>query len=216
MDTPEHSWMTFTHMDGLKSLDTPGSIEHLSHGTSYGFFQTTLMDSSRSLGSPWPMTLTGKDGFWKVVKLTGTLTNAGILSYRTGERCSKNTFVIQYLWVRCLEDPVILDPLCGEDYGTQNYAAGMDRRHRLTHQVTPSITIDNTFGVPMVWCQARWRLQVLRRWLLCKSCILGHFYVSENCGFTVLWFYIYLDSCTSIWKSYILLKCINFHDEYLK
>ena len=80
---------------------------------------------------------------------------------------------------------------------------------------TPSITINSTFGVPMVWCQARWRLQLLRRWLLCKSCILGHFYVSENCGFTVLWSYIYLDSCSSIWKFYILLKCLNIHYEYL-
>ena len=45
--------------------------------------------------------------------------------------------------------------------------------------------------------------------------MLGHIYVSENCGFTVLWFYIYLDSCSSIWKSYILLKCINTHIKYL-
>ena len=132
--------------------------------------------------------------------------------------------------------------LCGEDNSTQTCTAVMDRRHRfwindvrdgvciwwshqenpmdngLTNQSpppTPSITIDSTFGVPMVWCQARWRLQLLRRWLLCKSCILGHFYVSENCGFTVLWFYIYLDSRSSIWKFYILLKCINIHDEYL-
>ena len=82
-------------------------------------------------------------------------------------------------------------PLCGEDNGTQTCTAIMDRQHRFwindirdgvcirwSHQEpygqwvnqpvptpTPSITIDNTFGVPMVWCQARWRLQLLRRWL---------------------------------------------------
>ena len=58
-----HTWMTFTHMDGLKSLDTPGKFGHTwKHWTlepwkllwilpdnSYGFFQTTLMDSSRQL-----------------------------------------------------------------------------------------------------------------------------------------------------------------------
>ena len=59
----------------------------------------------------------------------------------------------------------------------------------------------STYGL----MSTRWRLQLLRRWLLCKSCILGH-YVSGNCGFTVLWSYIYLDSCSSIWKSYILLS----------
>ena len=127
--------------------------------------------------------------------------------------------------------------LCGEDNGTQTCTAVMDRRHRFwindirdgvcirwSHQElyqspppTPSITIDNTFGVPMVWCQARWRLQLLRKYyFLCKSCILGHFHDSENCGFIVIWFYmyIYLDSCSSIWKFYIL-KCINVHNEYL-
>ena len=64
----------------------------------------------------------------------------------------------------------------------------------LTNQSPPptlSITIDNTFGVPMVWCQARWRLQLLRRWLLCKSCILGHFYGSFLC-FRELWFYSFV------------------------
>ena len=73
--------------------------------------------------------------------------------------------------------------LCGEDNGTQTCTAVMDRQHRFwindicdgvcirwSHQEpygqwvnqpvptpTPSITIDSTFGVPMVWCRARWR-----------------------------------------------------------
>ena len=107
------------------------------------------------------------------------------------------TFVMKYAFDEAIKNPM--------DNGLTNQSP----------PTTPSITIDNTFGVPMVWCQARWRLQLLRRWLLCKSCILGHFYVSENCGFTVLWFYIYLDSCSPIWKSYILLKCLNIHYGYL-
>ena len=107
------------------------------------------------------------------------------------------TFVMKYAFDEAIKNPM--------DNGLTNQSP----------PPTPSITIDNTFGVPMVWCQARWRLQLLRRWLLCKSCILGHFYVSENCGFTVLWFYIYLDSCSPIWKSYILLKCLNIHYGYL-
>ena len=103
--------------------------------------------------------------------------------------------------------------LCGEDNGTQTCTAVMDRRHRFwindiregvciqwSHQEpygqwvnqpvptpTPSITIDNTFGVPMIWCQARWRLQLLRRWLLCKSCIFGSFLC-----FRELWFYSFV------------------------
>ena len=58
-----HTWTTCTHLDGLKSLDTPGKFGHTwKHWTlepwnllwilpdnSYGFFQTTLMDSSRQL-----------------------------------------------------------------------------------------------------------------------------------------------------------------------
>ena len=148
--------MTFTHMDGLKSLDTPGKFGHIwKHwklepwnllwilpDNSYGFFQTTLMDSSRQLlwilsdpldlHEPWP-------------------------------NCNPGCAVKRTLSFWTL--------LCGEDNGTQTYAAGMDRRHhdgvciRWSHQEpygqwvnqpvptpTPSITIDNTFGVPMVWC----------------------------------------------------------------
>ena len=58
-----HTWMTFTHMDGIKSLDTPGKFGHTwKHWTlepwnllwilpdnPYGFFQTTPLD----LHDPW-------------------------------------------------------------------------------------------------------------------------------------------------------------------
>ena len=46
-------------------------------------------------------------------------------------------------------------------------------------------------GVPIIGHQGRWRLQLLRKYILCK-CILGHFHVWGNYGFTVLWFYIYM------------------------
>ena len=44
MDTPRPTWTTCTHMDGLKSLDTPGKFGHtwsllwILLDNSYGFF----------------------------------------------------------------------------------------------------------------------------------------------------------------------------------
>ena len=96
----------------------------------YGFFQTTLMDSSRQLlwilpdnsygffQIPWIfMThdLTGKDVFWKVIEwqehwLKDQCRFLILLHWRmwspgtTGHGvtcCSRNTFIIQYPWVRC-------------------------------------------------------------------------------------------------------------------
>ena len=70
-------------------MDSSRQLLWILPDNSYGFFQTTLMDSSRQLlwilpdnsygffQIPW-ISMThepiAKDGFWKVVKLTGTLT----------------------------------------------------------------------------------------------------------------------------------------------
>ena len=75
MDPPGPTWMTCTHLDGLKSLDTPTwevgtHLEALNTGAI-----EPLMDSSRQL--PWISVihdLTGKEVFWKAIELTGTLT----------------------------------------------------------------------------------------------------------------------------------------------
>ena len=148
---------------------------------------------SSSPGSAVKRTLS----FWTLLCGEDNGTQIVLLLWIVDTVSESMTFVMEYAFDEAIRNPM--------DNGLTNQSP----------PPTPSITIDNTFGVPMVWCQARWRLQLLRRWLLCKSCILGHFYVSENCGFTVLWFYIYLDSFSSIWKFYILLKCINIHYEYL-
>ena len=71
----EWTHLDWIHLDGLKSLDTPGKFGHTWNTGA----MEPLLDSSIQL--PWiSMThdLTGKDVFWKVVKLTGTLTQGPI------------------------------------------------------------------------------------------------------------------------------------------
>ena len=81
----------------------------------------------------------------------------------------------------------------------------------VSYHPVSSLTIP--MGVPIVGNQGGWRSQSLTRWLLCKSCLLGHFRVLENSGFAVLWFYIDLDIQLHL-KVSILLKYTNIHSEY--
>ena len=201
---------------------------------SYGFFQTTPLD----LHDPWPnwqgcflescqvdrnIDLRTKCRYpillhWRMWS-PGTPGHGVTFCYPVplgplfrgpchfGPSCAEKTTALKLMLLLWIIDTMMEYAFC------EAVKNPMD--NGLTHQVPLSITTDSTFGVPMVWCQARWRLQLLRRWLLCKSCILGHFYVSENSGFIVLWFYIHLDSFSSIWEFCSLLKCINIHYEYL-
>ena len=222
--------MTFTHMDGLKSLDTPGKFGHtwkhwplepwkllwMLPDNSYGFFQTTLMDSSRQLLWILP---DNSYGFFQIPWISMnhdiTVTLAALLRgpCHFGPSCAEKTMALKLMllvWIvdTMMEyafDEAIRNPM---DNGLANQSPPPP-------QVSP-LTIPLEYLCPMVWCQARWRLQLLRRWLLCKSCIFGSFLC-----FRELWFYSFV---VLYWFGHIQLhlkilhstKCISIHYEYLK
>ena len=109
--------------------------------------------------------------------------------------------------------------LCGEDNGTQTCTAVMDRRHRfwindirdgpeyafdeairnpmdngLTNQSplpTPSITIDSTFGVPMM--SSKMKITVIKKIFFCVNHVFWVIFMFQRivvlqfCGFILIW-----------------------------
>ena len=111
-----------------------------------------------------------------------------------GPSCAEKTTALKLVLLLWIVDTVSDSMTFVMEYAL-NEAIKNPMDNGLTNQSpppTPSITIDNTFGVPMVWCQARRRLQLLRRWLLCRSCIWVIFMfqrivVLQFCGFIFIW-----------------------------